>query len=414
VSVKAPLRQAPLPATEHPRLLPRSAALPLTVRAFIASRVLVLVAGMLGTLLLTPHASPAVVRQSRALGVVGHLLAASVDRFDAGYYLLIARSGYGGAASPRIAFFPAYPVLIRAVAEFTRSPVIAGALISLVCFAVALVLLHRLAELELGPAAADATVLLLCCAPLSFFFSAIYSESLLLALTVGAFYAARQDRLQLACLLGAAATLTRPTGIAILGALLVVWWRSPQRRRRDLVWLALPAVALLAWMATLAATGHGLTGEFHAEHMFWGRIDAFPLQTVALALLGMAVGIVRLVRGATVYHPLATGPLTPSAQNVVLGAVLVLSLVTWEACRRRLRPEYAVYAGLVLIACLSSRFSGEPLDSFDRFALTIFPLWMVAGALLARRPRLLYLVCGLGAVALTFYTMQFSSWAFIA
>ena len=72
------------------------------------------------------------------------------------------------------------------VGWLVRSSVIAGVLISVVGFAIALALLHRLAREELGARVADSTVLLLAFAPLSFFFTAVYTESLFLALSVGA------------------------------------------------------------------------------------------------------------------------------------------------------------------------------------------------------------------------------------
>jgi hypothetical protein len=397
----------------HPRILARVMSMSLTWRALLASRLLVLVAGIVGSLTLTPHAAAVTQRQARALGAVGHLLAASTDRFDSGYYLGIATTGYERLSSGRIAFFPVYPELIRVLAVLTRSPVLAGVLISLVSFGVALTLLHRLCVLEFGRAAADATTLLLCFAPLSFFFSAVYTESLFLALTVGAVYAARTDRWRVACALAVAATLTRPTGFLIVGPLLVLWHRSG-RPRRDLGWLGLAPLALVAWAVVLGLLGYGLTGDFHVEHTQWHRLTVVPPEGLLLALLAMVHGIARLAGGATIYHPGITGAFSVDAQDTLLGAVLILCLITLEACRRRMRAEYTVYAALVLVMCLSSVERGEPLWSFDRFALTIFPLWMVAGAFLARRRWLLVPVCLCGAGALVFYTMQFSSWAFVA
>jgi hypothetical protein len=414
-----PATEPAAPATEptapaaRPRLLARTLTTSLTWRALVASRVLILLAGIAGASMLTPHSAAVTQRQARALGAVGNLLAGSVDRFDAGYYLGIATTGYGRLSSGRIAFFPLYPELIRVLAVVTRSPVLAGVLISLVCFGVALTLLHRLCEIELGREAANATTLLLCCAPLSFFFSAVYSESLFLALTVGAVYAARTDRWRLACALAVAATLTRPTGILIVGPLLVLWHRSG-RPRRELGWLGLAPASLAAWTVALGLLGYGLTGEFHVEHTQWHRLTVLPPEGLLLGLLAMAHGIARLAGGATAYHPGITGPFTVEAAVVIHGAIQIGCRVGLEACRRRMRVEYTVYAALVLLMCLSTVEQGEPLWSFDRFALTIFPLWMAAGAVLARRPRLLAAVCLCGAAALVFYTMQFSSWAFIA
>ena len=56
-------------------------------------------------------------------------------------------------------------------------------------------LLHRLAALELGERDARGTVLLVAFVPTAVFFSAVYSESLFLLVSVGAFLAARHGRL---------------------------------------------------------------------------------------------------------------------------------------------------------------------------------------------------------------------------
>jgi Gpi18-like mannosyltransferase len=348
----------------------------------------------------------------RPLGSLGSLLTASADRFDAGYYLDIARTGYGSGLTPRLAFLPLYPGLIRGLSVLTRSPAAAGMLISIGAFALALVMLHRLTELELGPRAADATVVLLCFAPLSFFFSAVYTESLFLALTVGVFYAARTGRWRLACVLAVLATLTRPTGFVLAGALLVMGWRS-DAPRRELWWVVLVPAALVAWYGTLALLGHGLTGGLSVEHTIWYRSTVFPLVGFVEALLAAMQGMSYIAGGGTVWHPSNQGLLFALPQDVVLCGILIGCLVGLEACRRRMRPEYATYAGLVLLLCLATPERYEPLWSFDRFALTIFPLWMAAGAFVARR-RLLAPAVVLGAIALVGYSMMFAAGVFIA
>ncbi|MBV9464993.1 MAG: hypothetical protein JO169_02655, partial [Solirubrobacterales bacterium] len=68
---------------------------------------------------------------------------------------------------------------------------------------------------------------------------------------------------------------------------------------------------------------------------------------------------------------------------------------------------------LALAVSLSSPVIGEPLAAFDRYALTIFPLWMAAGAWIAER-RLTRPAVLAGGALLAFYTFWFSSWSFIA
>src|SRR2546423_11511881 len=92
-------------------------------------------------------------------------------------------------------------------------PLLAGTVISLAAFAGAMSLLHRLAVLELGEEKAWPVILLMSTYPFALFYSVVYTESLFLFLTVGAFYAMRRRYLPLRALAGLAAGLTRPNGL---------------------------------------------------------------------------------------------------------------------------------------------------------------------------------------------------------
>ena len=125
-------------------------------------------------------------------GATGDLLAAPLGRWDSVWFLAIADSGYGDGA--REAFFPLYPLLVRLAGVPLGSALIGGALLSTALLGVALVLLHRLVALDHARAVARNAVLVTALFPMSFFFSAVYSESLFLALSIGAVYAARRER----------------------------------------------------------------------------------------------------------------------------------------------------------------------------------------------------------------------------
>src|SRR5256885_16762208 len=178
---------------------------------------------------------------TRGFGWLGDLLAAPAARWDASWYLVIAKYGYrpdlGAFTSPRAAFFPAYPLGLRSLASFGVPPVLAGTLLSLAALALALYGLHRLTTLEfarigalarssgrrLAPArvggraepaeVARLAVLVTAFAPMAFYLSAVYSESLYLALSVGCFWAARHGRFAIVGALGAIAAATRSAGV---------------------------------------------------------------------------------------------------------------------------------------------------------------------------------------------------------
>ena len=107
------------------------------------------------------------------------------------------------------------------------------------------------------------------------------------------------------------------------------------------------------------------------------------------------------------------GPFSGGAESILLLIVLAISAAALVAAFRRLPLAYGAYAGAALLMCISSPVVGQPLHSLDRYTLTIFPLWMAAGAWLAER-RLIRAVVLVGAGLLAFFTFQFATWAFVA
>lgn len=377
----------------------------LATRALIASRVLVLIFAAAGVLLIRPVIHGV---WWDHLGSAARLLAASGARWDAGHYLAIAQHGYDRAyLTP---FFPLYPALIHAVSWITRSGLAAGMLISFVAFWVGLELTWRLTNLELGPRAADATVLLLAFAPLSFFFTAIYSESLFLALSVGALYAARQHRWALAGTLTALATLTRNSGLLLLVPVALMYFLVHRKVDRNLAWLLLPFAGLLGFLAFLTTQGYQPLAPLHEEALF-GRSNAGPL-TGFVEAVQAAVGGIRVTLGGVPPFQPHIFSFTIPFEALILFGVLTVSVLALAGITRRLPAPYVLYSGLTIVLCLSSPVPAQPLISFDRYMLTVFPLWMGAGAWLSRRKRA-PVVCAC-AIGLAFYSFQFSTGAWVA
>ena len=114
--------------------------------------------------------------------------------------------------------------------------------------------------------------------------------------------------------------------------------------------------------------------------------------------------------------PLSSGnasPYNPAFQNLVYLVILVIALSALVAVWRHLPRQYGIYATLVMVVCTSDPARDYPLLAFDRYMLTLFPLWMVAAAWLSRR-RLLAPVLLISVVLLCFNAFEFSRWVFIA
>jgi hypothetical protein len=385
--------------------------------ALLATRLVVWAAGMLsaGILGLSSRA-PAFDPDSltRGFGGFGDLLVAPAARWDSVWYLDIAGHGYRQGVSA--AFFPLYPLAARVVGFCFGSSLVGGLVVSLAASIVALAALHRLALIELGDRAARATVALIACFPAALFLSAVYSESLFLALSVGAVLAARTDRWGWAGVLGGLAAMTRSAGVVLLVPLVLLWGSTSPRRPRDAVWLVLVPAGLGLFCLHLKARGLDGLAPFHAQEV-WFRHFAGPFAGAWDGAVAAFDGGRQLLSGARfpIYFTKAGGdPYLAAAHNLELFAALLAAVPALIGAFRRLPLAYGAYALAALALPLSWPVMPQPLMSLPRFELVLFPLFMWLGWWAARgRHRLLVLgsvFLGLQALA----TAEFATWHWFA
>lgn len=338
-------------------------------------------------------------------GELGNLLLAPAARWDSVWYLSIAHDGY--ADGTRAAFFPLYPLLARGV--------VGGILVSALAAAAALAALHRLGRLELGEPAARASVWLVACFPMAFFLTAVYSEALFLALSVGSVLAARTDRWAVAGVLGGLAAATRSAGVVLLVPLVLLWW-SQGRGTRQLAWLALVPAGLAAFCVALAAGGHDGLAPFHAQEV-WFRHFAGPFAGVWDGTVAAFDGARQLLSGSRtpVYFRQAGGdPYLAAAHNLELFAALVAAIPALIGTFRRLPIAYGAYVVVALALPLSWPVTPQPLMSLPRFELVLFPLFLWLGSWAARRrARLPLLAAGLLALQ-ALAVAEFATWHWVA
>ena len=353
-------------------------------------------------------------------------LLSPLARWDAAWYLRIAESGYGGS-DVRAAFFPLYPLLVRAVAApFGASPealLLAAYVVSLAAFLGALVLLHRLVSLELGRPIAQPALLLLAVFPAAVFFGAPYSESLFLLLAVGAFYAARTGRWAWAGAAAAGAAATRSSGVLLLLPLAMLWWSSGRgasapragRRLRDAAWLLLAPLGLATYAAFLGVAEDD-AWRFLDVQDAWSRELTVPLAG-AWDGLGAAIdGARQLLSGQkeVVYFEKAAGdPYRIAAINLMLFGSLVFALVACAGCLRRLPKAYGAWVAASLVLPLTFPVKPQPLMSLPRFLAVLFPIFMWL-ALWSEERRATPRVAAVSAIGLGLFTAQFASWHWIS
>jgi len=323
-------------------------------------------------------------------------------RWDSGHYARLVERGY--ALPPELqastAFFPLYPTLTRWLYRLLAPDgppglvphtaagdtfILAGVLLSNLCFVVALVLVYRLAGQTrpwpgaAGAAAGDATwpqatvaparrnhagylaALYLCIAPASFVFSSYLTESLFLLLTVGAFYAAERRVWPAAGLLAGLAALTRSLGVFVALPLAVLWWQ--QRRRGEArLWQLLPLLLAplgLALFMLILDRGVGDPLAFMHQGERWGMARAWPW-TAFLSDSAARARFDPIDRGLTL---LFTG----------------LALLAF-----RLGPAYGLWALIGTVGALALK--GNP-TSMLRYTVVVFPAFLVLAEIGRRHPR---------------------------
>ena len=284
-------------------------------------------------------------------------------RWDADLLRKVAEHGYDGYPADYPdrgveAFFPGFPLVLRAVHAVVPDWTAAGLLVSLLAGAVAVVALSRLAVLDGvdGPRA----VLLLLVSPSAVFLFAGYTEALWLALALPAWLAGRSGRWALAAVLAAGACAVRVNGVFLVAGLAVLCVTSG--RRRDLPWLLLPLAPVLGYAAFLWRTTGDPLRWLAAQEEGWDRRLTWPVDALRTTL-AMAEG---------------TGAFAHVARLEVAAVAVGVGLVVLLVVRRRWAE--AVYVGLTVGTLATSTF----YLSVARSTLLWFPLWvLLAGA----RPR---------------------------
>jgi len=316
--------------------------------------------------------------------------------WDAGWYETIAREGYRPLGSQSLRFFPAVPLLTHGLAWVPGLD--DGSALVLLANAAALAataMLYILACRETGDARAGRRALwILSLLPAAFVLVMGYAESVLLVLAIGCFLAVRppagegtaaRPHFAVAGVLAFAAALTRPIGVLLalaVAAELVRWWPRLGRGERaaGLGATAAPFVGVLAFLAW----------SKHTVDDWWAPLR---VQLQGSHHGGLSDPVVTLYDDAkgVLHHHVGTALHVPW---------VLLALAMLVVCWRRLPAPYTLFAAAVLAVAVS----GSNLDSFERYALSAFPL-SIAAALVLTETQLERAVLALLAAGLAGYAL---------
>lgn len=321
----------------------------------------------------------------------GNLFLDGWTRWDAGWYARIAADGYTNAPLPGsrqtdVAFFPLYPILMRGVAAALGDVYVAGILIANAAYVVAGLLLHRLVAARLDDETGTRAVLLLAAQPYGWAFSAVYAESLLLCGWCAAMLLATRGHWVWAGIAAAAATATKPSGVAIVPALLLLAWaQSGWNCRRTLR----PAGAALIGLAGIGAYAAFLWVRFGSPWVYFDAQRGWAEQHSLAALRALVTSVSDAGFGAVASGNIPILPLAqlvwglitvaalllawrrlPGAWSLLAWLALALAAMRWESYGRLMAPAFPV-----VVALASLRWRG------DAFALLVASMSMLLGVL---------------------------------
>lgn len=319
----------------------------------------------------------------------------SWGNFDGVHYLTIINKGYVGIGFIQ-AFFPVFPLIVKLLG----SSLVAGLALNLVLLGGVLWLLYLLANLDLNEQQARWSLVALLLFPTSFFLGAFYSETLFLLLVLGGFYLARKKQWLAASLAAALASGTRVVGIFLWPALIYELWLQTkpqslaifwQTSRKELLTLTLAATGLIGYMVYLWQVFADPLYFFHVQSEFGaGRQESIILFPQV---------IWRYIKILWTTRPFDWKYFS-YVQDLVLSLGALTALSGWY---KKIRPSYLLFA---LLAFFLPTLTGT-LSSMPRYILVIFPLFLLAGELMAKKSLWRAFVLTAGLILLIINTILF-------
>ncbi len=289
-------------------------------------------------------------------------------QWDAHWYMSVATDGYQWIAGDQsnVAFFPLYPLTLRAANWLFGHYLLSGLLLSSAFFLVGMLFLYRLVRDDYGEQVAGRTTWLLAIFPTSLFFTTIYTESLFLMTSVAAFYYARKGRWAMAGFWGFLAALTRVTGIFILLPLVYEYMSqnsfSLRRLRPAMLWVMLIPAGLMVYIGYLYFAFGVPLAFAQTQAVGWGH----QLTTFTGSITHDLSILLRHWELWVIYE---------------MGATALLAVTIIIAWRKRLPFSYIMYMAISFLFPLA----GGTTKSMSRYLLVVFPMFIVLALMTGRR-----------------------------
>lgn len=334
-----------------------------------------------------------------------HVLFRYSLRWDSGWYLSIIRNGYSydPDSQSNIAFFPAFPYLTRLFDWILPGgEIFAGLLVVHLALLGALLYIFQLARIDYPDETAWRTLFFLLIFPTALFFSAFYTESLIIFGMAGTLYHARRGQWLLAGLFGAFAGLTKLIGvILIIPVALELLRQRALRLNNPRAWIG----GVLTLGGSIAYLGylHVWLGDFRTyfwNQGHWARqsFDPEPFIKLGKFLTGREMGYLPYPGEVSEIHNFYF-----LLDMGTLFIFLAAGIYLWV----RVLPSYGA---LVLAGALVPALSGTPM-ALARYMAILFPVFLLAGRIKSEPVRNAIAIASLFGLGMITYLFTNSYWA---
>lgn len=320
--------------------------------AFIVIKIFILAMGIVGVTLFPLDN----VHQRQ---VVNNTVLNAWAQYDGAGYLDLAEHGYNPSfnGTGNYSVYPLYPLMIFLLSLLPLiSPALAAFIISNIFSVIVVILFYALVKIELGDKRSYKAVVMMLLFPTAYFLTAMYAESIFLALVLGMFLAAKREQWLVVGVLGFLASLARIQGVLMFIPMLYMYLKSQRPIKPNIAFLMLIPIGLVAMFGyQFAVTGDPLM-QFHYGFGIYDKALGLPWEPIINAVTLMFNGALDsfLYNGANL------------VMFIALAALLFVSY-------KRLKPEYTIYLALSILFILVS----SNLRGIGRYALSMFPIFMI-------------------------------------
>jgi len=319
-------------------------------------------------------------------------------RWDSGWYTEISQRGYSFSPDRQssIAFWPLYPLAIRAAHELTNlRPGKVAYDLSIIFAFLAMLVIYRLARLDYSEKTSRYIYFFILFWPASYFLIAVYPESLFVFLAALSLYLGRKEKWLWAGIVAALLALTKPYGVFMAPTLIAEYFvvRGKNWKIFFRKWDWLPLLLPFASVVSFAYYNYQKFGNAFAylqTEKNWGR--------------GYGNFAVSLIREAREFMVPPTKLLDGShAQYVIYLISFFFSIWALYVSWKKVRRTYLIFPLLILAAA----FTSGTLTSWSRYMLLGFPILFGPAVWLAEKKYLKYAYLSVSLAFLLFIASLF-------